>query len=174
MKLIKAIADYKRSYISKDPSNRIYVFTDNGDRTSGQNKIPDDSEYSIRFGKKDLRYPTVTTAVLRGLERAFPVTTQKRYVRGPKSYEGNWTDEDFEEFKNVIDADFEEIKKACVKYKPTEVVFPRLGVLSGSISRLTIERTPKLYSYIVEKEIELKNFDVNNLTKEEKEKYECN
>jgi len=174
MKLIKSPVEYTRSSISKDPSNRIYIFTDNGDRTSGSNKIPDDSEYSIRFGKKDLCYPTVTTAVLRGLERAFPVTTQKRYVRGSKSYEGNWVEEDFEEFKKVIDADFEEIKKACVKYKPTEVVFPQQGVLSGSISRLSIDRTPRLYSYIVEKEIELKNFDVNNLTKEEKEKYESN
>ena len=56
-------------------------------------------------------------------------------MRGPKSYEGNWVEEDFEEFKKVIDADFEEIKKACVKYKPTEVVFPYRGLLGGSISK---------------------------------------
>ena len=174
MKLQRSLWEYKRKDVANAKDNYIYVFTDNGDRTSGSCKIPDDSSYSLRFGKKSLCYPRTTTAVLRGLEKAFPVTTQKRYVKGAARFDGNWVEEDFEEFKKVIDADFEEIKKACVKYKPLAVVFPCNGVLGGNISRLTITRVPKLYSYIVEKEIELKNFDINNLTKEEIEKYECN
>ena len=148
---------YWRSDVKQDKNN-IYIFTDNQDRTSGSGKIPDDSEYSKRFGKTDLKYPTGTSAVLRGLPNAFPITTQKYYVKGTKCYEGNWSDDDFEDFTKVIDADFEAIKDACKRLNPKNVFFPNLGVLNGKISRLTIERTPKLFFYIVKKEIELRDF----------------
>ena len=155
--------EYLRSNVEKDKRN-IYIFTDNCNRTSGRYKIPDDSTYSKRFGKTGLCYPTMTSALIRGLENAFPVTTQKSYVKGAKRFEGNWTDDDFEEFKKVIDDDFEAIKEACLKRKPDYVFFPNNGVLNGSISRLTIERTPLLFNYIVDKEIELRDFlkEINN------------
>jgi len=158
MILTKAKNAYSRKSVSED-NTKMYVFTDNGDRTSGKGKIPDDSEYSTRFGKKNLCYPSMTSAVLRGLSNSYPITTQKRYVSGAKSYEGNWNDEDFEEFKKVIDDDFEHIKKACIEKGYTEVVFPSKGILNGAISRLTFSRTPKLYNYIIEKELELKKFE---------------
>lgn len=143
---------------AKNDTERLYIFTDNCDRSSGKGNIPDDSEYSIRFGKKGLKYPSMTSALLRGLPNSYPITTQKKYVPGSKSHEGNWEDSDFEEFKKVIDDDFEHIKKACVEKGYKEIVFPIHGVLNGKISRITSVRTPKLYCYIVEKEIELKNF----------------
>lgn len=151
-------SNYSRTVIKNDKDN-LYVFTDNGDRTSGKGKIPDDSEYSKRFGKTNLCYPTKTSAVLRGLENSCPITTQKRYIPGVRSHMGNWTDDDFEEFKKVIDEDFEFIKKKCVDRKYKTIYFPKNGILNGAISKLTLLRTPKLFKYIVEKELELKNFE---------------
>jgi hypothetical protein len=144
--------------VVKDDTERLYIFTDNGDRSSGKGLIPDDSEYSIRFGKKNLHFPSRTTALIRGLENAYPVTTQKRFVPGTNSYLGNWKDEDFEEFKKVIDDDFEHIKNACKEKGYEEIIFPQNGVLNGKISKITPDRTPKLFAYIVQKEIELKEF----------------
>jgi len=158
MILRRVSSDYSRTTVKKDKDN-LYVFTDNGDRTSGKIKIPDNSEYSQRFGKTGLYHPSKTSDMLRGLENACPITTQKRYVPGIKCYNGNWTDDDFEEFKKVIDEDFEFIKKQCVDKKYKEIIFPKNGVLNGKISRLTFLRTPKLFKYIVEKELELKNFE---------------
>ena len=158
MKLVR-YSQRIRSDVENDKNN-IYIFTDNCDRSSGKGVIPDDSSYSKRFGKTGLHYPSVTLANIRGLENAFPVTTQKRYVPRPKQFEGNWTDDDFEEFKKVIDADFEAIKEACKKFKPKEVRFPSGGILNGLISRITFFRTPLLYNYIIQKEIELRDFKV--------------
>ncbi len=160
---------YLRSDVKRDKNN-IYIFTDNQDRTSGSCKIPDDSEYSKRFRKTDLKYPTRTSAMLSGQPNAFPVTTQKYYVKGTKCYEGNWNDEDFEEFTKVIDADFEAIKDACKRLRPKNVFFPSNGILNGKISRLTIERTPKLFSYIVKKELELRDFINENFNKKTNKK----
>ena len=166
MKMQRFISYYTRD-IDKRIKNAIFIFTDNCNRTSGNIKIPDDSSYSKRFGKTGLCHPTVTSAMLRGLERAFPITTQKTYVKGAKRFDGNWCDDDLEEFKKVIDDDFEEIKKACVKYNPEIIYFPNNGVLNGSISRLTLERTPLLFEYIIKKEIELRDF-INELNKNNK------
>ena len=159
MKLIKNKGGYHRATVEND-KDKIYIFTDNTNRTSGSLPISDDSAYSKRFGKKGLRYPTMTSAVLRGLDNAFPITTQKYYKKGSSRAECNWVDEDLDEFKKVIDDDFEHIKKACKEKGYKKIFFPVNGVLNGKISRLTIERTPKLFKYIVEKEIELKKFEI--------------
>ena len=158
MKIEKWKGYFNREIAANNP-NAIFIFTDNGDRTSGGNNIPDDSEYSKRFSKKGLKYPKVTTAVLRGLDNAFPITTQKKLFYGSISYKGNWSDDDFDEFKKVIDDDFEHIKEACREKKYKVIYFPQGGVLNGPISRITMERTPKLFNYIVEKEKELKEFE---------------
>lgn len=161
MKLTKTRFILTRKYVENNPDT-MFIFTDNGNRSSGKNKIPDDSEYSLRFGKKNLKYPTTTSAIIRGLPNAYPITTQKEYFPYYKSYMGNWNDSDFDEFKKVIDDDFEHIKKACVEKGYKEIVFPMNGVLNRKISRLTIDRTPKLFRYIVDKEIELKEFEPGN------------
>ena len=148
-------------YIRKNVNevkDAIYVFTDNCDRTSGKLNIPDDSSYSKRFGKTDLKHPTVTSAVIRGLENAFPVTTCKCYTS--KKYERIFHDEDFEEFKKLVDADFEAIKNACVEKGIDRIIFPMGGVLNGAYSDLTRTRTPLLYWYIVKKEVELRDFEL--------------
>ena len=47
------------------------------------------------------------------MPNAYPITTQKEYVPHRRNSSlGNWEESDFEEFKKVIDEDFEHIKKA--------------------------------------------------------------
>jgi hypothetical protein len=152
---------YPGKYIRKsiqEVKDAIFVFTDNCDRTSGRGNIPDDSSYSKRFGRTGLKYPTVTSALIRGLENAFPVTTCKCYTQ--KKSERIFHDEDFEEFKKLVDADFEAIKNACIERGIDMIIFPMTGILNGSYSDLTRTRTPLLYWYIVKKEVELRDFEL--------------
>lgn len=152
---------YPGKYIRKsiqEVKDAIFVFTDNCDRTSGRGNIPDDSSYSKRFGRTGLKYPTVTSALIRGLENAFPVTTCKCYTQ--KKSERIFHDEDFEEFKKLVDADFEAIKNACIERGIDMIIFPMTGILNGSYSDITRVRTPLLYWYIVKKEIELRDFEL--------------
>ena len=160
MILRRATYKYTRNSVKATPE-QMYIFTDNCDRTSGKGKIPDDSEYSKRFGKTGLLYPSITSARIRGLDNAYPLTTQHWYNEQHKGIAGRWQDSDFEEFKKVIDEDIEAIKKACIEKGYKEIVFPKGGVLNSQIAALTPSRTPILFNYIVEKEIELKNFNNN-------------
>jgi hypothetical protein len=157
MKLEKSHLKYNRKKIS-EVKDAIYVFTDNCDRTSGKLDIPDDSSYSKRFGRTGLKYPTVTSAVIRGLENAFPVTTCKCYSQ--KKSERIFHDVDFENFKKLVDADFEAIKNACIERGIDRIIFPTGGVLNGTYSDITRTRTPLLYWYVVKKEIELRDFEL--------------
>ena len=152
---------YPGKYVRKsiqEVKDAIFIFTDNCDRTSGRGNIPDDSLYSKRFGKTGLKYPTVTSALIRGLENAFPVTTCKCYTQ--KKSERIFHDVDFESFKKLVDADFEEIKKACVERSINTIYFPLNGILNGSYSDISRARTPLLYWYIVKKEMELRSFEL--------------
>jgi len=152
----------KQSYTRSSATlkkNEIYVFTDNCDRTSGTGIVPDDSNYSKRFGKTGLKYPKTTSACIRGLDNAFPITTQKGYsLKGKEN--NNWNDDDFEEFKKIIDDDINTIKRACKTLKAKYIIFPSSGILNTNIAKITFERTPRLYEYIIKKEIELRDFEV--------------
>jgi hypothetical protein len=64
----------------------LYVFTDNTDRDSGNEPVNPESRYAQRYAKNEdgterrLRYPKYqTSAVLRGLDNAMPVSTQRWY-----------------------------------------------------------------------------------------------
>ena len=158
MKLKKSDKLYKRSEV-KEQTDKLFIFTDNCDRTSGSVSIKDSSQYSQRFNKTGLKHPMKTSAIIRGLDNAYPITTQKSYSKAKNIYLGNWKDEDFKEFKKVIDKDIEEIKKACVEKGYKEIIFPPYGILNTDIARITISRTPKLFQYIIDKELELKKFE---------------
>lgn len=145
-------ASYSRKSAINDTKN-LYIFIDNCDRTSGKIEISDESNYSKRFNKKGLKRTAAYSASIRGLDNAFPITIQRRVGE-------NWTEEEFEEFKKVIDDDIKVIKKACKKLKPVSIVFPCSGLLNVDVGRITFERTPRLYEYIIKKEIELRDFEV--------------
>ena len=116
--------------VSKDVNN-MYIFTDNTDRDSGKQPISDDSWYAVKYGKGK-HHPTVTTALIRGLNNAYPITTQRYYNKQFKGITGRWEDEDIEEFKKVIDDDFEEIYRNAKRYE--KIIFPVGGIFNSKIS----------------------------------------
>ncbi len=125
----------------------LYVFSDNTDRDSGKNVIPDDSPYAKAYGAGH-HYPTVTSAVVRGLPNAVPVSTQRWYHEGAKGVSGRWTDDDAEEFARVIHEEFGEIWRRWDSGAYDRVMFPAGGLFGGKISAITQERTPRLHSLL--------------------------
>lgn len=142
---------YNRIEVAEDTKS-LYIFTDNTDRDSGKTEIPEESWYTMKYGSNK-HYPKVTSALIRGLDNAYPITTQRWYNREHKGLFGRWNDEDFEEFKKVIDDDFDEIRKVMGNYK--RIVFPVGGIFNSKIANISESRVPKLYSYLKEKCIEL-------------------
>jgi len=94
---------YTRESVENDPGT-MYIFTDNANRTSGTGTIDPNSWYAKKYGA-DNKHPSVTSALIRGLGNAYPISTMER--KGV-----NWTDATFEEFKMVIDDEIAEIKAA--------------------------------------------------------------
>lgn len=141
--------NWTREEVEKD-SNSLYIFTDNTDRDSGSNLIDPSSKYAEKYGK-DKHYPTITQAVIRGLDNAMPLSTQRWYHKGAKGASGRWTDEDFEEFKKVIDAEIEDIEKEWNTGKYKRVVISGNGFFNTRISNISMERTPLIYQYLQRK-----------------------
>lgn len=153
-----ATRQYTRDEVASD-SHTLYIFTDNTDRDSGKNAIAEDSWYAKKYGQGH-HYPTVTTAILRGLDNARPISTQRWYHEGAKGATGRWTDADFEEFKQVIDDEFEAIEEAWNSGKYKAIVLPKDGLFNSSISGLNSTRTPKLYAYLLDKYMKLVDMTV--------------
>lgn len=143
----RSIEPYTRKLV-RENKNLMYIFTDNTDRDSGKSVIPNSSWYSQKYGEGK-HYPSMTTARIRGLDNAYPITTQHWYNTQHKGITGRWNDDDFEEFKKVIDDDFKNIYQNCKKYE--KIIFPIGGIFNSKISQLNKVRTPKLYSYLIEK-----------------------
>lgn len=153
MKVIRSSVPYTRKNVKED-NKSMYIFTDNTDRDSGKSLIPNISWYSQKYGEGK-HYPSITTALIRGLDNAYPITTQRWYNSQHKGINGRWTDDDLEEFKKVIDDDFEKIYNDCKKFK--RIVFPMGGIFNSKISQLNKVRTPKLYEYLMSKCMPLLN-----------------
>ena len=156
-KIIETNKKWTRNEVAKDSKN-LYIFTDNTDRDSGKRLIDPKSKYAKKYGK-DKHYPTMTQAVIRGLDNAMPISTQRFYHEGAKGETGRWTDADFAEFKVTIDEEIEAIKNEWKsgKYKNL-VIGSKDGFFNTEISNITKERTPKIYEYLENKLNELYNF----------------
>lgn len=155
---------YASWLISRDEArrmrNNLYLFGDNKDRNSGHNPIPEGRPYCRKYGKGK-HFPTMTSAVLRGLNNSMPVCTQHWYHGTLKGTNGRWTDEDFDEFKSVVDDEFEDIKNYIKENNPAYVVLPKNGFFNSKISDISIERVPKIFEYLKSKLDELDNFIAN-------------
>lgn len=128
----------------------LYVFTDNTDRDSGSGIISDDSWYSKKYGKGH-HFPTMTAAVVRGLDNSMPISTQRWYHQGAKGVTGRWTDADVEEFEKVIRAELQDIVDEFNTGKYDTIMFPDGdGLFNTSISNITKDRTPKLYQALAD------------------------
>ena len=142
--------NWTRREAARDPES-LYIFTDNTDRDSGKGLIDPMSKYAQKYGKNK-HYPTMTQAVLRGLDNAMPLSTQRWYHEGAKGVTGRWTDADFAEFKKVIDAEIEDIVKEWNTGKYKRIVIGSAdGFFNTEISNISMERTPILYKYLQRK-----------------------
>lgn len=91
----------------------------------------------------------MTTALIRGLDNAYPITTQRYYNKNCKGVNGRWNDSDFEDFKKVIDDDFDTILRNIHRYG--SIIFPIGGIFNTKISNISKERTPLLFNYLMGK-----------------------
>ena len=134
----------------KNSKNSLFLFSDNANRDSGTGRIPTDSDYARTFAKdgRQLHYPLVSSACIRGLSNAMPITMQHYYDRekGLTGEKVRWNDSDIEEFSAVLDADIERIKAAIETSLYDTVVLPEGGFSNSSLSAISRERTPLLYA----------------------------
>lgn len=141
--------DWSRREAENNPKI-LYVFTDNTDRNSGSGVIPSDSWYSKKYGAGH-HFPTMTAAVIRGLDNSRPISTQRWFHPGAKGKAGNWVDADIEEFKSVIRDELQEIVNEFNTGKYDAIMFPGgKGLFNTRISNISKTRTPKLYQALGE------------------------
>lgn len=140
--------EWNRKAVEKDTTN-LYIFTDNTNRSSGDGYISDDSWYAKKYGKGKF-YPKSTQAVIRGLDNARPISTQKYYVKGEDYRKNRWTDDDIEEFRKVITDEFNEIRKEWNTGKYNHIIFSNKdGLFNSKISDISETRTPKLFEFLL-------------------------
>jgi hypothetical protein len=126
------------------------LFTDNSGRTSG--KIPiQDGWYKNKYGKnKILKYPTMTQAVIRGLDNAYPITTTVDDKRT------QWKDYMFEEYKSIIDDEIDQIINILKTEKYIGIKFSAIMTFGkGKISNMK-ETSPLCWNYLNTKLMKIK------------------
>lgn len=128
---------------SKVVSKRVEVFSGNWTRQDVANQT---SKVFLFGDNTDDRVnthhvPTMTQAVIRGLNNAIGIDTKKNRGTSEDSY---FTDEDFDIFKTQVD---EAIQKAIDSGKT--IVIPEGGIGTGKAQLK--ERAPKLFSYLQDK-----------------------
>lgn len=141
----------------------LYIFTDNTDRSSGSTPIDSNSWYIKEFGEGK-KFPSKTTACIRGCHNALPITTQKYYKHHNDYKLDRWEDSDINKFKEVIDKDIERIKNKVIEINPQFVWYPNGGFFFTNISYITPQRCPLIYNYLKSKLDELEEF-INTYSK---------
>lgn len=150
--------NWTRQEVNDNP-DVLYVFGDNTNRTSGSNPISNDSKYARTYGLGKM-FPNTTAAVIRGMDNAMPVSTQHWYdpTTGRTRDAGRWNDSDIEDFKKVIDAEFQAIKDEWDTGKYRKIYLPSTGLSNGKISQITESRTPVLFRYLYDKTADLAKY----------------
>lgn len=164
-------------YEVNDNPDVLYVFEDNTNRTSGSNLISNDSKYARAYGLGKM-FPNATAAIIRGMDNAMPVSTQHWYdpSTGRTRDAGRWNDSDIEDFKKVIDAEFQAIKDEWDTGKYRKIYLPSTGLSNGKISQITEARTPVLFKYLYDKTADLAKYvstehkDTHNVSYEQAQK----
>lgn len=150
--------NWTRQEVNDNP-DVLYVFGDNTNRTSGSNPISNDSKYARAYGLGKM-FPNATSAIIRGMDNAMPVSTQHWYdpSTGRTRDAGRWNDSDIEDFKKVIDAEFQAIKDEWDTGKYRKIYLPSTGLSNGKISQITEARTPVLFKYLYDKTADLAKY----------------
>ncbi len=168
--------NWTRQEVNDNP-DVLYVFGDNTNRTSGSNPISNDSKYARAYGLGKM-FPNATAAIIRGMDNAMPVSTQHWYdpLTGRTRDAGRWNDSDIEDFKKVIDAEFQAIKDEWDTGKYRKIYLPSTGLSNGKISQITEARTPVLFKYLYDKTADLAKYvsdehkDTHNVSYEQAQK----
>lgn len=168
--------NWTRQEVNDNP-DVLYVFGDNTNRTSGRNPISNDSKYARVYGLGKM-FPNATAAIIRGMDNAMPVSTQHWYdpSTGRTRDAGRWNDSDIEDFKKVIDAEFQAIKDEWDTGKYRKIYLPSTGLSNGKISQITEARTPVLFKYLYDKTADLAKYvstehkDTHNVSYEQAQK----
>lgn len=150
--------NWTRQEVNDNP-DVLYVFGDNTNRTSGSNPISNDSKYARTYGLGKM-FPNATAAIIRGMDNAMPVSTQHWYdpSTGRTRDSGRWNDSDIDDFKKVIDAEFQAIKDEWDTGKYRKIYLPSTGLSNGKISQITEARTPVLFKYLYDKTADLAKY----------------
>lgn len=168
--------NWTRQEVNDNP-DVLYVFGDNTNRTSGSNPISNDSKYARTYGLGKM-FPNATAAIIRGMDNAMPVSTQHWYdpSTGRTRNAGRWNDSDIEDFKKIIDAEFQAIKDEWDTGKYRKIYLPSTGLSNGKISQITEARTPVLFKYLYDKTADLAKYvstehkDTHNVSYEQAQK----
>lgn len=168
--------NWTRQEVNDNP-DILYIFGDNTNRTSGSNLISNDSKYARTYGLGKM-FPNTTAAVIRGIDNAMPVSTQHWYdpTTGRTRDAGRWNDSDIDDFKKVIDAEFQAIKDEWDTGKYRKIYLPSTGLSNGKISQITEARTPVLFKYLYDKTADLAKYvstehkDTHNVSYEQAQK----
>ncbi len=136
--------NFTRKSVEED-SEYLYLFTDNAGRTSGSGSVDNDSYYANEYGKGK-KYPRSSQAVIRGLENAYPITTMVDHRKT------QWTDDRFDEYKEIIDKEVAMILAVRDNFKGIKVRNKTIG--EGQYSDMK-EKAPKIWAYLNEKLNEL-------------------
>lgn len=132
----KSQKNWTRSEVKKD-STSLYIFTDNTVRTSGRYVISSDSWYCKKYGSPKY-YPSITSACIRGLNNAFPISTMKYYI--PNNIDNaQWKIDDFGLFAATITDEIHTISNAVDNYD--RVVLPYRGKIDGG----PISKMPEVF-----------------------------
>lgn len=150
--------NWTRQEVNDNP-DVLYVFGDNTNRTSGSNPISNDSKYARTYGLGKM-FPNATAAIIRGMDNAMPVSTQHWYdpSTGRTRDAGRWNDSDIDDFKKIIDAEFQAIKDEWDTGKYRKIYLPSTGLSNGKISQITEARTPVLFKYLYDKTADLAKY----------------
>lgn len=168
--------NWTRQEVNDNP-DVLYIFGDNTNRTSGNNHISNDSKYARTYGLGKM-FPNATAAIIRGMDNAMPVSTQHWYdpTTGRTRDAGRWNDSDIDDFKKVIDAEFQAIKDEWDTGKYRKIYLPSTGLSNGKISQITEARTPVLFKYLYDKTADLAKYvstqhkDTHNVSYEQAQK----
>lgn len=168
--------NWTRQEVNDNP-DVLYIFGDNTNRTSGSNPISNDSKYARAYGLGKM-FPNATAAIIRGMDNAMPVSTQHWYdpSTGRTRDAGRWNDSDIEDFKKIIDAEFQAIKDEWDTGKYRKIYLPSTGLSNGKISQITEARTPVLFKYLYDKTADLAKYvstehkDTHNVSYEQAQK----
>lgn len=141
-------ARFNRTVAESNPRT-LFIFTDNLDRTSGGTEYGN-SWYKEKYGKGGFgSNNNPTTAVLRGLPNAAPISTMKYFKNihnGMSIEQARFNDSDLEEVREVLDSEIQDIINLWNSGKFDKVVFPNKDfLLNSSIAQITEKRTPQLY-----------------------------